>query len=178
MLSYYSSLSAEVYDLDKPIGKSFGDVEFYRERIVDALIATSPAFGLLDAQKRRTLLSKFVPRRFKPGEIVIREGDRTSEIYIVREGTASAYRGSGPTAIQLDEIKSGTILGEIAGIMGIPRTATIVAGQGFEALQLDGAAFCQLLSDSPELERKLRQVANRRVSSYPGKPAPNPYPGR
>lgn len=33
MLSYYSSLSAEVYDLDKPIGKSFGDVEFYRERL-------------------------------------------------------------------------------------------------------------------------------------------------
>lgn len=33
VLSYYSKLSAEVYDLDKPIGHSFGDVEFYLERI-------------------------------------------------------------------------------------------------------------------------------------------------
>lgn len=33
MLSYYSSLSSEVYDMDKPIGHSFGDVEYYKERL-------------------------------------------------------------------------------------------------------------------------------------------------
>ncbi|WP_078548510.1 methyltransferase domain-containing protein [Litchfieldia alkalitelluris] len=33
MLSYYSKLSSEVYDLDKPIGHSFGDVEYYLERL-------------------------------------------------------------------------------------------------------------------------------------------------
>ncbi|TMW71454.1 class I SAM-dependent methyltransferase [Alteribacter natronophilus] len=33
MLGYYSSLSAEVYDMDKPAGHSFGDVEYYSERL-------------------------------------------------------------------------------------------------------------------------------------------------
>lgn len=33
MLGYYSKLSSEVYDLDKYIGLSFGDVEFYSERL-------------------------------------------------------------------------------------------------------------------------------------------------
>ena len=33
MFSFYSKLSTEVYDIDKPIGHSFGDVEFYRERL-------------------------------------------------------------------------------------------------------------------------------------------------
>ena len=33
MLSYYGRLSSEVYDMDKPIGHSFGDVEFYRDRL-------------------------------------------------------------------------------------------------------------------------------------------------
>lgn len=33
MLGYYSSLSSEVYDLDKPIGSSFGDIEYYLERL-------------------------------------------------------------------------------------------------------------------------------------------------
>lgn len=33
MLSYYSKLSSEVYDMDKPIGRSFGDVEFYKARL-------------------------------------------------------------------------------------------------------------------------------------------------
>ncbi|SDN60375.1 class I SAM-dependent methyltransferase [Alkalicoccus daliensis] len=35
MLSYYSKLSAEVYDLDKYVGRSFGDVEYYQERLAD-----------------------------------------------------------------------------------------------------------------------------------------------
>lgn len=33
MFSSYSQLAAEVYDLDKPVGHSFGDVEYYRERL-------------------------------------------------------------------------------------------------------------------------------------------------
>lgn len=33
MFSYYKKLSSEVYDIDKYIGLSFGDVEFYSERL-------------------------------------------------------------------------------------------------------------------------------------------------
>lgn len=33
MFSSYSRLAAEVYDIDKPVGHSFGDVEYYRERL-------------------------------------------------------------------------------------------------------------------------------------------------
>lgn len=33
MLNYYGRLSSEVYDIDKPIGHSFGDVEFYMNRL-------------------------------------------------------------------------------------------------------------------------------------------------
>ena len=33
MLSYYNKLSSEVYDLNKYIGLSFGDVEFYSDRL-------------------------------------------------------------------------------------------------------------------------------------------------
>ncbi len=33
MLSYYGRLSSELYDMDKPIGHSFGDVEFYMNRL-------------------------------------------------------------------------------------------------------------------------------------------------
>jgi len=33
MKNRYGRLSAWVYDIDKPIGRSFGDIEFYRERL-------------------------------------------------------------------------------------------------------------------------------------------------
>lgn len=35
MLGYYNKLSSEVYDIDKYVGLSFGDVEFYRDRLAD-----------------------------------------------------------------------------------------------------------------------------------------------
>lgn len=33
MLNYYGRLSSEVYDIDKPVGHSFGDIEFYTDRL-------------------------------------------------------------------------------------------------------------------------------------------------
>ncbi len=36
MNNRYGSLAAWVYHLDKPIGRSFGDIEFYREGLKDA----------------------------------------------------------------------------------------------------------------------------------------------
>lgn len=35
MQQYYGSLCTEVYDLSKPLGHSFGDVEYYQERLND-----------------------------------------------------------------------------------------------------------------------------------------------
>ncbi|WP_422657105.1 class I SAM-dependent methyltransferase [Paenibacillus sp. EC2-1] len=35
MQQYYGSLCTEVYDLSKPLGHSFGDVEYYKERLGD-----------------------------------------------------------------------------------------------------------------------------------------------
>lgn len=35
MKNRYGRLGALVYDLDKPIGRSFGDIEFYKERLAD-----------------------------------------------------------------------------------------------------------------------------------------------
>ncbi|TDL75929.1 class I SAM-dependent methyltransferase [Peribacillus frigoritolerans] len=33
MFSSYSRLATEVYDIDKPVGHSFGDIDYYRERL-------------------------------------------------------------------------------------------------------------------------------------------------
>lgn len=33
MLNYYGRLASEVYDLDKLVGHSFGDVEYYADRL-------------------------------------------------------------------------------------------------------------------------------------------------
>ncbi len=35
MENRYGTLASWVYDLDKPVGRSFGDIEFYRERLSD-----------------------------------------------------------------------------------------------------------------------------------------------
>ena len=33
MFSFYSKLSSEVYNIDKPVGYSFGDIEYYTDRL-------------------------------------------------------------------------------------------------------------------------------------------------
>ena len=46
MLGIYNSLAAEIYDIDKPIGHSFGDVEFYRDVLAaETGLILEPAVG-------------------------------------------------------------------------------------------------------------------------------------
>ena len=132
---------------------------FYKERVADWILATSPTFGLLQPHERRQLLDRFELRTFATGQQFITEGDRSEEIYVVKAGTARAYRGGR----LLSKMGPGTILGEVAALMDVPRTASVVAGEGFEALQLNCQAFRTLLDRSPKLAERVRHVASERV---------------
>ena len=61
---------------------------------------------------------------FKPGEKIIREGERGEGFYILRQGILEVEKG-GLSVAQLAE--PGTIFGEMSDILNEPRTCTVIA---------------------------------------------------
>jgi len=72
------------------------------------------------------ILDRIKTRSFKPGDIIIREGDRADSLYIIENGQADVISDSSG-GILIGQLNSGDFFGEVALLTGKTRTATIVA---------------------------------------------------
>ena len=159
-------IDRELYDramTDNPEAEAIL-LSFYKDRVVDSILATSRVFSLLDAQQRRELLAMFTLQSYEPGEIIIREGDDSDEIYIIKTGAADCWTGGESDRQPLSTVGAGTILGELAAIHDSPRTASVSARTKLEALRLDSADFRAILAAAPEVEARILEVAAKRDS--------------
>ena len=142
-------------------------LSFYKDRVVDSLLATSRVFSLLDASTRRDVIAMFTLESYEPGEVLIHEGDSSDEIYIIKTGAADAWAMDGDEKKVLSTVGAGTILGEIAALQGMLRTASVSARTQLEVLRLDSNDFRAILAAAPEVEEKILELAEKRESQLP-----------
>ncbi len=138
-------------------------LQFYKERIVDTVLAKSPVFGVLDKKTRREVIELFTPRVFRDGELFIREGARSDQIYLIKEGEAEVFTEVGGRRTVLSAVGAGTIVGEVAALRGIPRTASVQARGKLEVLELGRLGFDALLDAEPELKQRVLEVVRQRA---------------
>jgi signal transduction histidine kinase len=95
------------------------------------------------------------------GEVIIKEGSDSEEMYIVVEGQLVVTKHSGGKDVELGRIGPGDVVGEIALLDQAPRTATVSAVVDTFAIRVPVKAFEDLLSDSRVVRRMFRTVTSR-----------------
>ena len=138
-------------------------LDFYKERIVNAVLAKSQIFGLLPSEERQALVYKFLLRVFQPEDEIIREGDIHDSIFLIKSGEAEVFTKKGGPRTRLSFIGPGTVFGEVAALRNIPRTASVVATTTVEVLELAGASFHAVLLGRPDLQQKVVDVVAKRA---------------
>jgi MFS family permease len=105
----------------------------------------------------------------KPGQMVIREGDRADNLYVVRSGTLDVYstRSGATPAMKLNSLKAGDYFGEIGLVNGIPRTATVEAASEVALYRIDGQDFLQTVGRAPLSRVLAGTIAARLERSHP-----------
>jgi serine/threonine-protein kinase len=76
-------------------------------------------------------------RTFRPGEVIIHEGDTGDAAYLIVTGTCRAYRKVGAAAETLATMGPGDVFGEMALLLEEPRAASVVAVDAVSVLVLD-----------------------------------------
>jgi CRP-like cAMP-binding protein len=143
---------------------------FYRERVVDTLVATSALFRSFSPPERKRLLQMFIPQEFPAGAMVLEEGGAGDSLYFIKKGEVEVFtsdlRGE---ALPLARLREGDFFGEISLITGRPRTASVRVRQPVELLQLSKADFDRILQAHPEmlsvLEESLRYRLGNKLSA-------------
>jgi CRP-like cAMP-binding protein len=101
---------------------------------------------------------------FAPGEVIVREGDAGGELYLLLEGSAEAWLDyGGPRRRHLSTIEAGGYFGEMAILDDEPRSATVVAREHVQLLELDGDSLKALVLQMPEIALELLRVMTARV---------------
>lgn len=118
-----------------PLFHSFTDTEL---ALVDRLVEVTPV---------------------KEGEVLVEQGQRGHEFYVVSEGTAEVVRDGRSVAV----LRAGDHFGELAVLDPQPRTATVTMQSAGEVMTLAERQFFQLLQDAPTLSRKLLIALARRL---------------
>ncbi|HEX6221935.1 MAG TPA: cyclic nucleotide-binding domain-containing protein, partial [Acidimicrobiia bacterium] len=99
----------------------------------------------LPADLPRDLATYLVDRSFAPGDVLMRQGDRSPGIYLIKTGRATVFlEGSDGQRVRLRTLLSGTVLGEISLYRDEPCTATVVADATCEVLHLTPESFARL----------------------------------
>ncbi len=120
-----------------------------------------PSIGL-EIYKSLTL-GDLERRRFKPGEVVFREGDDAhGEAYLIHAGTVEIRKRFDGTERVLGTLGEGELLGEMALFRRAPRSASVVAASDVEMLVIRSERLEWLIRNRPQLTAEIL----RRLSEW------------
>ncbi len=105
-------------------------------------------------------LDKSTLKTFKDGEAVVKYGDTSDEVFVIKEGKARALSLEGR---EIGRLKSGNIFGEFAFITGNPRMATVLADGDIAVYELKRPLLEQILHEYPVVLDHLNEVYQKHV---------------
>ncbi len=140
--------------------------KFYKERILDTLLATSPLFRTLSSRERGDILGKFTLEKISEGQIFLEEGTAGDSLYIIKKGEIEIFTaGAAGTPLTLARLKEADFFGEISLVTGRTRTASARAIQSTELLRLLKKDFDQILAAHPDIRKTVEDSLHLRVEN-------------
>jgi len=98
-------------------------------------------------------------KKYNAGETVFKEGELSAEAYILLSGTLEIIKGD---KVLLELSESGSFIGEMAVLLGKPRTATVVAKTDVELGVVTEENFSTMVQKMPTVAFKLaKSIAER-----------------
>jgi len=119
------------------------------------LITGFPLFKGFTANGAKRLIGAGVVKDHAAGSVLLKEGDTSDFVVLVLTGNLEVYVERAGKDLILTESSPGTILGELAMLCGIPRSASVRAKEDSAVLEWPDEAFRTLLLRDPSLSQRI-----------------------
>jgi len=119
------------------------------------LITGFPLFEGFTVHGTKRLLEAGAVKNHPAGASLLKEGDTSDFVLLVLTGKLEVYVEREGKDLVLTEANPGTILGELAMLCGIPRSASVRASEDSEVLEWPDEAFRTLLLRDPSLSQRI-----------------------
>lgn len=89
-------------------------------------------------------------KKFKKGEILFREGENPGAMYLIRTGMVRVFKKKGDSQIEIDTLRAGGVVGEMAFLDGNPRSASAEAIMDTELVEISTDLYTSTMEKIPE----------------------------
>jgi CRP/FNR family transcriptional regulator, cyclic AMP receptor protein len=135
-------------------------------------LAQVPLFSQFSRKDLSRLGRAVVERKYKKGDVVVKEGEQAVAFFIVTKGKLEVTKGTGAKKAKLNDLGTGSVFGEMALLDGGSRVATVQALEESECLVLSRWDFVAELRTNPQmavamlpiLGKRLREVEERLIT--------------
>lgn len=133
---------------------------------IESLVQKIDLLSSLNRVQLRVLGNLFRYVTVAEGDVVIKEGDLGSEMYVVVQGSLAVFVESSTGSVQLsiEDMMNGDYFGEIALIMNLPRTATVKATSRSLLLCLNKRDFTSFIDFQPGVKQRLSETVKQRIA--------------
>ncbi len=102
-------------------------------------------------------------RLYSDGEIICREGDEGSNMYVIQSGKVEVIKKVPDRELSLRTLNAGEIFGEMALFDRMPRSATVRAVGEARILSIDKKGFFSKVSKDPTLAFNILESMSKRI---------------
>ena len=126
------------------------------------LLRRVPLFAQIEPAKLKLLAFTSQRMTFQEEQPLFKQGDSGDAAYVLVSGEAAVLAETPEGEIPVATVGKNAIIGEIAILCDVPRTATVKAATQLEALKIDKEDFLRLIREFPEMGIEvMRELANR-----------------
>jgi CRP-like cAMP-binding protein len=125
------------------------------------LITRLPLFKGFTVNGAKRLLNSGAVKEHESGAVLLHEGDQADFVLLVLSGALEVFVDRQGQHLILTQADPGDILGELAVLCGIPRSASVKAKEKSAVLEWSDEEFRTLLLRDPSLSQRIFREALR-----------------
>jgi len=129
------------------------------------LLRNIPMFANIEPSKLKLLAFTSERMAFKDGDILFRQGEQGDSAYVIIGGEADVIVDTPKGPLTVAKLKRNDIVGEIAILCDVPRTATVKASSKLEAMVIAKDLFFRLIMEFPQMAVEIMRELARRLDA-------------
>lgn len=123
-----------------------------------------PLFANIETSKLKLMAFASERLTFRPGQVLVKQGDQGDAAYIILEGEAEVVLSQDDgSEVVVATLTKNSVLGEIAILCDVPRTATVRAKDKTETLKITKDLFFRLVQDFPQIGLEVMRILAARL---------------
>lgn len=121
-----------------------------------------PILAPLSDEEVATLARSSKRRIFAPGEAIVRKGQEGSSMFVIIRGLVKVQVQERSAIKTINQLGPNDFFGEMSLLTGEPRTATVVADEETEVMQIRKSAVKPLFEANPDLMAAMSAIVEER----------------